>query len=196
MKISLIVPCYNEEAALPYFLKEIKKTEAELQNAYGCRFELIFINDGSKDNTLSVLRDFAKNDPSVRYLSFSRNFGKESAMYAGFCNATGDYIAVMDGSNMRNILRITRGENDGRIKMLLEYAGESSSVSDPWYSRDFKTAYNDIEKVTIHTFHRATLLSKIVPKALCDFFIISQKLIHVHVQNKQILSSNFVYFTT
>jgi glycosyltransferase involved in cell wall biosynthesis len=60
MLVSIIVPCYNEEAALPYFLKEIKKTEAELRNAYGCRFELIFINDGSKDNTLSVLRDFAK----------------------------------------------------------------------------------------------------------------------------------------
>lgn len=55
-----------------------------------------------------------------------------------------DYILVMDGSNMRNILRITKGENDGRIKMLLEYAGESASVSDPWYSGDFQTAYNDI----------------------------------------------------
>ena len=55
-----------------------------------------------------------------------------------------DYILVMDQSNMRNILRITRGENDGRIKMLLEYAGETASVSDPWYSGDFKTAYNDI----------------------------------------------------
>ena len=96
MLVSIIVPCYNEEAALPYFLKEIKKTEAELQNAYGCRFELIFINDGSKDNTLSVLRDFAKNDPSVRYLSFSRNFGKEAAMYAGLKHATGGYVALMD----------------------------------------------------------------------------------------------------
>ena len=96
MLVSIIVPCYNEEAALPYFLKEIKKTEAELRNAYGCWFELIFINDGSKDNTLSVLRDFAKNDPSVRYLSFSRNFGKEAAMYAGLKHATGGYVALMD----------------------------------------------------------------------------------------------------
>jgi glycosyltransferase involved in cell wall biosynthesis len=96
MLVSIIVPCYNEEAALPYFLKEIKKTEAELQNAYGCRFELIFINDGSKDNTLSVLRDFAKNDPFVRYLSFSRNFGKEAAMYAGLKHATGGFVALMD----------------------------------------------------------------------------------------------------
>ena len=96
MLVSIIVPCYNEEAALPYFLKEIKKTEAELHDAYGCRFELIFINDGSKDHTLSVLRDFAKDDPSVRYLSFSRNFGKEAAMYAGLKYATGSYVAIMD----------------------------------------------------------------------------------------------------
>ena len=96
MLVSIIVPCYNEEAALPYFLKEIKKTEAELQDAFGCRFELIFINDGSKDNTLSVLRDFSQNDPSVRYLSFSRNFGKEAAMYAGLKHATGSYVAIMD----------------------------------------------------------------------------------------------------
>lgn len=96
MLVSIIVPCYNEEAALPYFLKEIKKTEAELHDAYGCSFELIFINDGSKDHTLSVLRDFAKNDPSVRYLSFSRNFGKEAAMYAGLKHATGSYVAIMD----------------------------------------------------------------------------------------------------
>ncbi len=57
-----------------------------------------------------------------------------------------DYIAVMDSSNMRNILRITKGENDGRIKLLLEYAGEAASVSDPWYSGDFETAYKDIER--------------------------------------------------
>ena len=96
MLISIIVPCYNEEVALPYFLKEIKKTETEMHTAYGCRFELIFINDGSKDHTLSVLRDFAKNDPTVRYLSFSRNFGKESAMYAGLKHASGDYVVLMD----------------------------------------------------------------------------------------------------
>jgi glycosyltransferase involved in cell wall biosynthesis len=94
--VSIVVPCYNEEAALPYFLKEIKKTEAEMTEAHGCRFELIFINDGSRDSTLSVLREFAKEDPSVRYLSFSRNFGKEAAMYAGLKHAKGEYVAIMD----------------------------------------------------------------------------------------------------
>ena len=96
MLVSIIVPCYNEEAALPYFLKEIKKTEAELTAVFGCRFELLFINDGSRDDTLSVLREFAKSDPTIRYLSFSRNFGKEAAMYAGLKHAKGEYVAIMD----------------------------------------------------------------------------------------------------
>ena len=96
MLVSILVPCYNEEAALPYFLQEIKKTEAEMHAAYGCSFELIFINDGSSDKTLSVLRGFANSDPSVRYLSFSRNFGKEAAMYAGLKHSSGGYVALMD----------------------------------------------------------------------------------------------------
>ena len=96
MLVSIIVPCYNEEAALPYFLQEIKKTEAEMHAAYGCSFELIFINDGSSDKTLSVLRGFANSDPSVRYLSFSRNFGKEAAMYAGLKHSSGGSVALMD----------------------------------------------------------------------------------------------------
>lgn len=96
MLVSIIVPCYNEEAALPFFLREIKKTEAELHDAYGCDFELLFVNDGSKDGTLSVLREFSRQEANVRYLSFSRNFGKEAAMYAGLQNAKGDYVAIMD----------------------------------------------------------------------------------------------------
>ena len=96
MLVTIIVPCYNEEAALLYFLEAIQKTEAEMTAAYGCGFELLFVNDGSKDGTLSVLRRFAKETPNVRYLSFSRNFGKEAAMYAGLWEAKGDYVAIMD----------------------------------------------------------------------------------------------------
>lgn len=92
MKISLIIPCYNEEEALPIFYKETKK----VLNDMACDHEILFVNDGSKDGTLSILKELAKQDDKVIYLSFSRNFGKESAMYAGFCNATGDYVAVMD----------------------------------------------------------------------------------------------------
>lgn len=90
--ISIIIPCYNEQEALPIFYSEIKKVLNEMSEEY----ELLFIDDGSKDNTLFKLRELAASDTSVKYYSFSRNFGKEAAMYAGFCNAQGDYVAVMD----------------------------------------------------------------------------------------------------
>ncbi|MBQ3019214.1 MAG: glycosyltransferase family 2 protein [Clostridia bacterium] len=91
-KLTLIVPCYNEEEALPYFYEEVCRVVGELNY----ETELLFVNDGSKDNTLSVIKGFAEKDERVKYLSFSRNFGKEGAMYAGFCNASGDLVAVMD----------------------------------------------------------------------------------------------------
>lgn len=94
--LSVIVPCYNEEAALPYFLPEIQKTADKLFADYGLEMEFIFVNDGSRDGTLELLRAYAKADGRVRYLSFSRNFGKEAAMFAGFRNARGNYAAVMD----------------------------------------------------------------------------------------------------
>lgn len=92
-KITIIVPCYNEEAVLPLFYEEITKTAAEMKEL---DFELLFVNDGSSDKTLDILRDLHQKDKRVRYISFSRNFGKEAAMYAGFENSTGDYVAVMD----------------------------------------------------------------------------------------------------
>ena len=96
MLISIIVPCYNEEAVLPIFLKEIKLTEEKMNASYGCHFELLFVNDGSKDRTLELLRKFSAESSDVRYLSFSRNFGKEAAMYAGLQAAKGDYVVIMD----------------------------------------------------------------------------------------------------
>ena len=90
--ISLIIPCYNEQDALPIFFFFSTK----VMNGMGCEYELLFINDGSKDETLAILKALAEKDQHVSYLSFSRNFGKEAAMYAGFCNAHGDYIAIMD----------------------------------------------------------------------------------------------------
>lgn len=91
--ISIIVPCYREEEALPIFYNEITKVFHSMPEQ---SYELVLVNDGSTDNTLKVMRELASKDSHIKYLSFSRNFGKESAMYAGFCNAHGDYIAVMD----------------------------------------------------------------------------------------------------
>ena len=92
--ISIIVPCYNESDSLPIFRKELHKVIDELNRQY--IFEIIYINDGSKDATLDILKSFAKEDSSVKYISFSRNFGKEAAIYAGLQASTGDYVAVMD----------------------------------------------------------------------------------------------------
>lgn len=91
--VTLIVPCYNEEASLPIFYDAVCEVAASLPDY---EIAMLFINDGSRDQTLSVMRDLANRDSRVRYISFSRNFGKEAAMYAGFCNAKGDYVAVMD----------------------------------------------------------------------------------------------------
>ncbi len=95
-KISVIVPCYNEEAALPYFFPEIRRTADSMSATDGPCFEFLFIDDGSKDGTLELLRQYAKQDHRVRYISFSRNFGKEAAIYAGLKNCTGDYAATID----------------------------------------------------------------------------------------------------
>lgn len=92
-KISIIVPCYNEEESLPIFYKEITKIAEEMKKV---QFEFIFINDGSKDNTLNIIKDLRKKDDRVRFISFSRNFGKEAGMFAGLENATGDYVTTMD----------------------------------------------------------------------------------------------------
>lgn len=93
-KISLVVPCFNEEDALPIFYEKAN----EVLNTMGLsgKAEFVFVDDGSKDNTLKILKELVEKDKSVHYLSFSRNFGKEAALFAGLHKAQGDYIAVMD----------------------------------------------------------------------------------------------------
>lgn len=91
-KISIVVPCYNEEEMLPIFYKKI----TEISESIDADFEFIFVDDGSKDKTLEIVREYSKKDPRVRFVSFSRNFGKEAAMYAGLKATVGDFVAIMD----------------------------------------------------------------------------------------------------
>ncbi len=91
--ISVLVPCYNEESALPFFFEEIDKVIAQMADY---DFEVIYVDDGSKDKTLELLRARAVADSHTRYVSFSRNFGKEAGMLAGLRNAKGDYVCIMD----------------------------------------------------------------------------------------------------
>ena len=93
MLVSLIVPCYNEEEALPFLYNALCDVRKEVTNH---TFEFIFVNDGSKDKTASVIKGFAKDDKDVKYIIFSRNFGKEAAMYAGLKKSKGDLVAIMD----------------------------------------------------------------------------------------------------
>lgn len=94
--LTIIVPCYNEQEVLPLFVEAITPVRKELVEKHELNTELLFIDDGSGDRTLELLRDFHEKDASVRYISFSKNFGKEAAILAGLKNAKGDYAVLMD----------------------------------------------------------------------------------------------------
>ena len=150
MKISLIVPCYNEQEALPIFYRETKK----VMESMDCDYEMIFVNDGSKDGTLELLKEFAKEDTHVTYIGFSRNFGKEAAMYAGFCNVTGDYAAVMDAdmqdppSLLPQMLDIL--ENQGYDSVATRRATRKGEpVIRSWFARMFYRLINKISDADI-----------------------------------------------
>ena len=95
MLVSLIIPCYNEEEVLPILYDALNGVR-ESQKDSGKEFEFIFVSDGSRDKTEEIIKGFAENDPDVRYVFFSRNFGKEAAMYAGMQKSKGDYVAILD----------------------------------------------------------------------------------------------------
>lgn len=96
MLISLIVPCYNEEEAMPLFYQEACRVAKNMKESHNADFEIIFVDDGSKDGTLHTARKLHRQDDRVRYISFSRNFGKEAGIYAGLQAAKGDYVATLD----------------------------------------------------------------------------------------------------
>lgn len=149
-KISIIVPCYNEEETIELYYKEMQKISKKIKNA---EFELIFVNDGSTDKTLDILRNLAKNK-DVRYLSFSRNFGKEAGIYAGLKYATGDYVGLMDVdlqdppemlTEMYNILET--GEYDCAATRRVSREGEPPIRS--FFARLYYKIINKISKTEI-----------------------------------------------
>lgn len=149
--ISLIIPCYNEEAGLGILYKALTEVSAKMSEY---DFEYLFINDGSKDSTLDLITEFADGDPRVKYISFSRNFGKEAAMYAGFCNAKGDYVTVMDSDmqdppsllpQMAEILE--QGEYDSVATRRVTRAGEPPVRS--FFARAFYKIINRISDANV-----------------------------------------------
>lgn len=149
--ISIIVPCFNEEKSLRLFHEAVKKTEESMPD---CRFELLLVNDGSKDKTLEVMRELAAEDSTVKYFSFSRNFGKEAAMYAGFCHVQGDYAAVMDADLqdppdlLPEMYRLIKsGEYDSVAARRVSREGEPPIRS--WFARRFYGLINRISDADI-----------------------------------------------
>lgn len=150
MKLSLIIPCYNEQEVLPVFYQQVTEVLAAQQWDY----ELLFVNDGSRDKTLPLLRQLAQQDARVKYLSFSRNFGKEAAMYAGFCNAKGQYVAVMDAdlqdppSLLPQMMELLEsGQYDSVATRRVSRAGEPPIRS--WFARQFYRLINAISDADV-----------------------------------------------
>ena len=153
--LSIVVPCYNEEEVLPLFYEEITRVTSQMAETYPeLDFEFLFINDGSKDKTLEIFRELAGKDRRVRYISFSRNFGKEAGMYAGLSNAKGDFVVVMDADlqhppaflpEMYSYVR--NGEYDCATTRRTSRKGESKVRS--WFAMKFYKIMNKISQTEI-----------------------------------------------
>lgn len=146
--ISIIIPCYNEEDSIPLIYNELKK----VSNNMKYDFEFIFVNDGSIDNSLSVLKKLSAKDKQVKYIHFSRNFGKEAAMYAGLSKSKGDYVTIMDAdlqdppSLLPEMLRLIKEERyDSVGTRRVSRKGEPKIRS--FFARKFYKIINKLSKI-------------------------------------------------
>ena len=154
-KISVIVPCYNEQEVLPMFRVEILNVTDEMTKKYpGLEFEFLFINDGSADGTLELLRKYSEMDYRFRYVSFSRNFGKESAMLAGLENCRGDYAVILDADLQhppsyipKMYEYVSNGEYDCAATRRVSRKGEPKLLS--FFSASFYKVMNKISQTQI-----------------------------------------------
>lgn len=151
-KISIIIPCFNEEEALPIYYAEMKKVMDSMKKQTS--FELLFVDDGSSDRTYEIMKDLHRKDGRCQYLSFSRNFGKEAAIYAGLQNASGDYAAIMDvdlqdpPSLLLDMYRILKEEPYDSVA-----TRRSTRMGEPkirsFLSKEFYNVINKISKTEI-----------------------------------------------
>lgn len=152
--ISVVVPCYNEQEVLPLFYDKITEIMSGMVQKYGIDYELMFVDDGSKDKTLEKFRELSQKDNRVRFISFSRNFGKEAGMYAGLKNSKGDYVVVLDADLQHPPEFIPKmyefvkdGEYDCATTRRVSRKGESPVRS--WFARLFYKIMNKISQTEI-----------------------------------------------
>ena len=148
-KISIVVPCYNEEETISLFYKEINKLTTKMIDAI---FEILFVDDGSDDNTLKIIKQLYLKDKRIKYLSFSRNFGKEAAMYAGLSNASGDFVTLMEADlqdppemliEMYNILKNEDYDQVGTRR----FNRRGEPIIRSFFARKFYKIINKLSKV-------------------------------------------------
>lgn len=172
--IDIIVPCYNEEEVLPLFVKE---TNAVIDTISDYRFRYIFVDDGSKDKTLRVLKTLASRFMNVKYISFSRNFGKESAMYAGLKNSTADYVIVMDADLQhppKMFPQMIQGIEEGNDCCALYRAKQTGeSKIRQFVSKIFFSFQNNISDVKM-------------PDGAVDYRIMSRKMVDSIIQLSEV----------
>ena len=163
--LSVVVPCYNEEKALPYFYGEMSKMAEYMQRRYRLEMEFIFVDDGSKDQTISVIKELSRTDSRVKYISFSRNFGKEAALLAGLEYAKGEYVSVMDADLQdppelldEMYLALSDGDYECAAARRVTRKGEPPVRS--WFAKMFYKLINKISNADIQDGARDFRLMK------------------------------------
>lgn len=153
--ITVIIPCYNEEETIPYFVTEIEKVYNKMHDEYGISMEYLFVDDGSKDKTLEVLEQYAQTNPRVSYITFSRNFGKESAMFAGLENSKGDYTVIIDADLqdppelIETMYKTLKEEDKYDCVASRRFTRTGEPPIRSWFARRFYSLMNKISKTEI-----------------------------------------------
>ena len=144
-KCTIVVPCYNEEEAIPLFYEATNEALKDMP----LEIEYLFVNDGSRDKTLDVLRELSEKDARVHYVPFSRNFGKEAAMYAGLKESTGDYVAIMD-ADLQDPPELIPGMYEIK-EITVEYAnGDTKTFAASTVSGEDAEAIRDGKAVSVY----------------------------------------------
>lgn len=144
-KVSILVPCYNEEASLPLLYTELRRLMDKEKNY---EWEVLFVNDGSKDNTINIIKELRNNDKRICYVDLSRNFGKENAMLAGFDYVTGDCMVIMDADLQHPphiISEMLKKWEEGYDDV---YAKRITRGKEPWLRKKFSLLFYSILKRT------------------------------------------------
>ena len=146
--LSIVVPCFNEEESIELFFKEVQKELSDYD------YEIIFINDGSSDNTLKSIKEISKSNSNIKYISFSRNFGKESAIYAGLKNASGDLICIMDADlqhppNLLPIMIKTISDKDCDVVAARRVSRKGEPTIKSFFARLFYKFFNKISEMNL-----------------------------------------------